>query len=185
MGSTFLLSVAAEAQAVTIPNLGTLLLGLVTIMGGSAVVVGLILRGFISKYGDSYITKLIETWSTSEAVKTKRSNDVLDTVTRWYTSDPIREDRKKFTKDVVENETRRDDGIIRKEIESSIESNTQAVSKQLNEMLNKLEQNTTLFGQIAQRLSHIEGSVDVVKNALKFSSGVSQQMSKVTPPKNP
>lgn len=158
----------------TIPGplvqVGYYAIGLVVLLGGATVILGLIFRGVQAKYGDAYVKSLVKTWYTSEELKAEREAFTRKVMSDWYASEVLREEREKFTRRVIEDQLRRDDGLIRRDIEKAVTTATAPVLEKLDELIAKMESTHQLYQQVLHRLSHIEGSVDVVKNAMRISS---------------
>lgn len=167
---TPLVALAGQAIPQPIVTIGYYAIGLVVLLGGATLILGLIFRGIQAKYGDAYVKATIKEWYTSEELKAEREAFARKVVSDWYGTESMREERERFTRRVIEDQLRRDDGLIRRDIEKAVTAVTAPVVEKLDELLAKTESAHSTYQQVLQRLSHIEGSVDVVKNAMRLSS---------------
>lgn len=143
-----LLAQAAPNINAPLATLGQWAIGIVVLLGGSTVMLGLIFRGIQQKYGDAYIKKQIEA---------------------WYASEPVKESREKFTHKVIDDSIHRDDGLIHKAIDAAVATSQNGMEKKLDTLIERADQSNVLYQSVLQKLSHLEGSVEVIKSALKLS----------------
>lgn len=111
-------------------------------VGGFGVLLMLLMRGIWSKMGEPVVKELFKAWQNSP-----------ETITAQET----------FVKKVIDNEIRRDDGLIHKEIKRKTEETGEKLLEAFTELTTKIEgkedSRETFEKQIAERLSKIEGAI--------------------------
>jgi hypothetical protein len=107
-----------------------------------SVVFGLIVRGVAAKYGDGYIVKVVE---------------------RWFASESVREFRKKFVREILDNEIARDDGLIRLAVIGEAEKLSREVIERLEHIQATFDRSVAEQTKIGERLARIEGAVETLR----------------------
>ncbi len=137
---------ATNAVSAVGTTVGTWVLGVLATFVTVTVIAGIFLRGLQAKYGDAYITGVVE---------------------KWNTSDTARDKREAFIKKVLDDQVHRDDGVVRTALSEAVASVNGETNRKLDALLASVNKSTEHYQQMLQKLAHIEGSVDVMKNALK------------------
>lgn len=146
--------------AQTLPSLyglGTILLG----GGGVGVLCTLLMRGLWVKHGEP---------------------EIITTVAAWYSAPAQTEARVKFIKQVIDNEIRRDDGLIAKEIEQAIDDFKQKLEAELAELYRDNQTEQQFRNTVISEIGRLKGSLGVLTRS---SSTSVDNFAAVSPPAGP
>lgn len=105
-------------------------------LGGFTVI---LVRGFWAKSIEPMIWASVTTWYNDKPQSTARHEATISQVQEWYTSDAVRESREKALLTVMDNQIRRDDGLINKEIHTKVKRSADALTESIAELQRRID----------------------------------------------
>lgn len=126
----------------------------------------MLLQGFWAKSVAPRIQEAILSWYGSEAQLKARKVEFESLVQGWNTQPSQVDDRRRAMRDLIDNEIRRDDGLIKREITQTIERVVAPLQSELTEikklLLSRNELDQRFRDDMFTRLAHLEGLVSSV-----------------------
>jgi len=129
----------------TLTTIGGIVIGLLAVLGIGGLLVRYLVSGLWAQLGDAHIDKRIEVWAAS------------DTNT---------EKQKKMMLDVIDNQVRRDDGLIHTEIKQKTDASMAHVLTEIQALRRDFETERKEKAAHDQRLSKMEGNLEMLVDAI-------------------
>jgi len=127
----------------------------------------LLVRGFWEKTGKPAIQGILVATLTEHEYVTARKQEIKDGVLAWYNDPATIEERKRFVRDVIDNEVQRNDGVIHKDITQKIDaverdftSTVAGIRQELAKLSLSMETRDDQMRQFNQKLMERLGNID-------------------------
>lgn len=127
----------------------------------------LLVRGFWEKTGKPAIKSILVATLTEHEYVTARKQEIKDGVLAWYNDPATIEERKRFVRDVIDNEVQRNDGVIHKDITQKIDaverdftSTVAGIRQELAKLSLSMETRDDQMRQFNQKLMERLGNID-------------------------
>ena len=173
------LPLLAQTTGISLEN-GAIILA--TIFGGSGLLVAALLlaaRGYWSSHVSPLIHEEIKKWHEQAEHVAASEKERLATVKIWYDHKDQRESRtdeiqnilrhptvvaeqKQAVRDILDNEIKRKDGLISKEIQTQVTDLETRLMTKLEEVSQFLREDTSFKREIIERMATLEGTITAV-----------------------
>lgn len=173
------LPLLAQTTSISLEN-GAIILA--TIFGGSGLLVAALLlaaRGYWSSHVSPLIHEEIKKWHEQAEHVAASEKERLATVKIWYDHKDQRESRtdeiqnilrhptvvaeqKQAVRDILDNEIKRKDGLISKEIQTQVTDMETRLMTKLEEVSQFLREDTSFKREIIERMATLEGTITAV-----------------------
>ena len=173
------LPLLAQTTSISLEN-GAVILA--TIFGGSGLLVAALLlaaRGYWSSHVSPLIHEEIKKWHEQAEHVAASEKERLATVKIWYDHKDQRESRtdeiqnilrhptvvaeqKQAVRDILDNEIKRKDGLISKEIQTQVTDMETRLMTKLEEVSQFLREDTSFKREIIERMATLEGTITAV-----------------------
>ena len=173
------LPLLAQTTSISLEN-GAIILA--TIFGGSGLLVAALLlaaRGYWSSHVSPLIHEEIKKWHEQSEHVAASEKERLATVKIWYDHKDQRESRtdeiqnilrhptvvaeqKQAVRDILDNEIKRKDGLISKEIQTQVTDMETRLMTKLEEVSQFLREDTSFKREIIERMATLEGTITAV-----------------------
>lgn len=173
------LPLLAQTTGISLEN-GAIILA--TIFGGSGLLVAALLlaaRGYWSSHVSPLIHEEIKKWHEQAEHVAASEKERLATVKIWYDHKDQRESRtdeiqnilrhptvvaeqKQAVRDILDNEIKRKDGLISKEIQTQVTDMETRLMTKLEEVSQFLREDTSFKREIIERMATLEGTITAV-----------------------
>lgn len=189
--------------ALTAADVPSAILTVLLSLAGSTVAFSWLARGFWAKQVTPLVQEEIKKYQI-DPVNTKSQKDgAIADVTVWMDQRPQREARLKEIEDAlsnddvkrkvdklihekIDNEIKRSDGLIAKEVDSVVQRNLAGLREEIQKVGAFLREDAQMKAQLLQRMSRLEGSVSMFQGSRVASSGDStSHMPAVKDPSKP
>jgi len=163
----------AESQHINVEAIG----GYVAlVVGGAAALWALVMLmvwGFWDRMGKPAVKKLITEMHVEPEQTKQREAETQAVIIEWHNSPDQIKTRTEFVKGVIDNEVRRDDGVIHKDITTKVNVVEADLSKKLDNVMTKFDKfqesqdkrdkdNREFNTQVLSKLARIEGQVQLM-----------------------
>lgn len=173
---------AQTSPAPTPRTMENILLLIVGVLGGTGILATVMLMT-AKGYWNGTIAPLIETeilkWHTSTTQTDARTRERLASFKEWYEKREQHEEREKelqnllrtptvvdentkVVKLIIDNEIKRSDGLISKEIKTQVSDMESRLLSKLEEMSQGLRENTATQQQMLQKMGHLQGAINAM-----------------------
>lgn len=184
------LYVLAEASPNTtgsdLLHVGAGLVAAFAVLGGIAL---FLFRGFWAKNIEPLILNVITAWWSNGDQIAARDTDVRKTVIAWYASAEVQDQRDAQIVKVLDNQIRRDDGLIHREIRVKLDAGMEPIHEMLAELRRATQQrdveDRNFRQEVLTTLAQIQGAMSVGSGpfrAATLSRGAQPQPQPPPPP---
>lgn len=170
---------------ITVQTIGGWLAAVLVGGGVLWVLLLLMLRGFWDKTGKPAVKDLLLALQAEPEHVKKRTDEIQGVFQTWYNAPDQIKTRTDFVKGVIDNEVRRDDGVIHKDITTKVDALEADLAKKIDGVATKFDkfqeaqerrdiENREFNSQVLAKLARIEGAFQTMTGRkLGGSSGES------------
>lgn len=155
----------------------------------------LMVRGFWDKTGKPLVKDLIVSMNAEPDNVKKRWDEINTVVQAWHNAPEQIKIRTEFVKGVIDNEVRRDDGVIHTDITTKVTALEADLAKKIDGMATKFDkfqeaqehrdkEHRELSSQVLAKLARMEGSLQTMTGR-KFSGGLTGESYTAPPAQRP
>jgi hypothetical protein len=168
----------------TVQTIGGWLAAVLVGGGGLWILFLLMVRGFWDKTGKPAIKDLIVALHAEPEYVKKQREEIQSVIQTWHNEPEQLKVRIEFVKGVIDNEVRRDDGVIHRDITTKVTALEAALAKKIDDMAVKFDhfqesqeqrdkENREFSTQVLAKLARIEGAFQTMTNRRLGGTGES------------